>query len=125
YRGSFAAPPGDNPYRGLLPFEASHRGVFFGRRLEINAVVARLRAESIVLVTGDSGVGKSSLCRAGVIPAVVDGELGGAWQTLAIVPGHRPLTALASALGYPALLPRLRESPEILARELRRHAGDR
>jgi formylglycine-generating enzyme required for sulfatase activity len=116
---------GENPYRGLLPFEASHRGVFFGRRSEIDAVVERLRAEPIVLVTGDSGVGKSSLCRAGVVPAVVDGELGGAWQALTVVPGRHPLAALASAVGDPALAARLHEAPALLARELRRYAGDR
>ena len=120
-----AVAPGENPYRGLLPFDAGHRGVFFGRRSEIDAVVARLRADPIVLVTGDSGVGKSSLCRAGVVPAVVDGELGGAWQALSIVPGRRPLAALVSALGDPDLEPRLRETPALLARELRRRAGDR
>jgi formylglycine-generating enzyme required for sulfatase activity len=117
--------PGENPYRGLLPFEASHRGVFFGRRSEIDAVVARLCTESIVLVTGDSGVGKSSLCRAGVLPTVLDGALGGAWQVLTIVPGRQPLDALASAIGDPGLASRLRETPALLPRELRRYAGDR
>jgi len=116
---------GENPYRGLLPFEATHRGVFFGRRSEIDAVVGRLRGEPIVLVTGDSGVGKSSLCRAGVVPAVVDGELGGEWRVISIVPGQRPLTALATALDDFALVPRLLEAPALLTRELRRHAGDR
>jgi formylglycine-generating enzyme required for sulfatase activity len=116
---------GENPYRGLLPFEASHRGVFFGRGSEIDAVVARLQLEPIVLVTGDSGVGKSSLCRAGVVPAVLEGELGGAWQALTLVPGDHPLTALVSALGDPALIGRLREAPATLARKLRRYAGDR
>jgi hypothetical protein len=116
---------GENPYRGLLPFEAAHRGLFFGRRSEIDAVVSRLRADPVVLVTGDSGVGKSSLCRAGVVPAVVDGELGGAWQAVTVVPGRRPLTALAVALGDPDLVARLRETPAALPRELRRCAGDR
>jgi len=116
---------GENPYRGLQPFEASHRGLFFGRRSEVDTVVARLRAESILLVTGDSGVGKSSLCRAGVVPAVLDGELGEAWQALTIVPGRHPLGALAAAIGAPDLVVRLRETPALLARELRRHAGDR
>jgi len=59
------------------------------------------------------------------VPAVVDGELGGAWQALTIVPGRHPLAALASVLGDPALVERLREAPAVLARELRRYAGDR
>jgi formylglycine-generating enzyme required for sulfatase activity len=113
---------GENPYRGLLPFEASHRGLFFGRRSEVDAVVERLRGTAVVLVTGDSGVGKSSLCRAGVVPAVVDGELGGAWQALTIVPGERPLSALASALGEP--VGPMREDPARLVRALRKRAGD-
>ena len=62
-----ALPPG-NPYRGILPFEAEHRGVFFGRASEVALLVARVRSESFVLVAGDSGVGKSSLVRAGVPP---------------------------------------------------------
>ncbi|HMG57601.1 MAG TPA: serine/threonine-protein kinase, partial [Kofleriaceae bacterium] len=115
---------GENPYRGLLPFDASHRGLFFGRRSEVDTVVARLRAESIVLVTGDSGVGKSSLCRAGVVPAVLEGELGGAWQAIAMVPGRHPLGALAAAIGAPELVAGMREAPALLARELRRHAGN-
>jgi formylglycine-generating enzyme required for sulfatase activity len=119
--------PGENPYRGLLPFEASHRGVFFGRGSEIDGVMSLLRSAPIVLVTGESGVGKSSLCRAGVIPAVLDGDLepGRSWQSLTIVPGQRPLTALMSAIGEAALVPTLRETPAILPRELRRYAGDR
>jgi len=87
-------------------------------------VVGRLRAEPIVLVTGDSGVGKSSLCGAGVLPAVLDGALGENWQTISVVPGHRPLSALCTAMGDPDLVPRLRETPALLARELRRHAGN-
>ena len=40
------------------------------------ALLERMRAAPFVLVTGDSGVGKSSLCRAGVLPAVLEGALG-------------------------------------------------
>lgn len=62
--------PQGNPYRGLLPFESTHRGVFFGRSAEVSQVVDRLRTRSFVLVAGDSGVGKSSLVRAGILPAL-------------------------------------------------------
>ncbi|MGK3971534.1 protein kinase [Sorangium sp. So ce118] len=92
--------PEGNPYRGLRPFEAEHRALFFGREGDIRAVLDRLRAEPLVVVAGDSGVGKSSLCRAGVLPRVVEGALGEgrAFQVLSLVPGRRPLAALAAAL---------------------------
>jgi eukaryotic-like serine/threonine-protein kinase len=115
----------ENPYRGLRPFESSHRGVFFGRGLEVGVIVERLRTDSVVVVAGDSGVGKSSLCRAGVIPAILDGALGGgrAWRTLTVVPGRRPLAAMAAALEEPDLAARVLAEPELLARELHRRAG--
>jgi eukaryotic-like serine/threonine-protein kinase len=115
----------ENPYRGLRPFESSHRGVFFGRGLEVGVLVERLRTDSVVVVAGDSGVGKSSLCRAGVVPAVLDGALGGgrSWRTLTVVPGRRPLASLAAALDDPELAGRVLAEPELLARELHRRAG--
>jgi formylglycine-generating enzyme required for sulfatase activity len=114
-----------NPYRGLRAFEAEHRGVFFGRGLEVGELVERLRTQAVVVVAGDSGVGKSSLCRAGVIPAIVDGALGDgrAWRAITVIPGRRPLTALASALGAPGLEVRIAEDPGLLARELHHRAG--
>ena len=38
--------PEGNPYRGLLPFEAEHRSLFFGRRSEIGTLVERLRTDA-------------------------------------------------------------------------------
>ncbi len=88
-----------NPYRGLQAFEARHRAVFFGRGAEIRAVVDRLRAEPFVLVAGDSGVGKSSLCRAGVLPVFTEQALDRrTWTTISLMPGRRPLQTLVSAL---------------------------
>ena len=95
--------PEGNPYRGLRPFEAEHRALFFGRDAEIRAVLERLRSDPRVVVAGDSGVGKSSLCRAGVLPLVNDGALGEtSWRVVRLVPGRRPVVALAAALS-PAL----------------------
>lgn len=92
--------PEGNPYRGLLPFEAEHRSLFFGRRSEIGTLVERLRTDACVLVAAESGVGKSSLCRAGVIPLVAEGVLGSgrSWRVVTMVPGRHPLRALTQAL---------------------------
>jgi formylglycine-generating enzyme required for sulfatase activity len=89
-----------NPYRGLAPFEAEHRSLFFGREADIRAVLERLRSRPLVLVAGDSGTGKSSLCRAGVLPRVAAGALdaGREHATLTLWPGLRPLDALAATL---------------------------
>ena len=89
---------GDAPYRGLRPLGADDRAVFFGRDAEVRAVVERLRTERVALIAGDSGVGKSSLVAAGVLPAIVDGALGARFTVARLVPGRRPLAALAAAL---------------------------
>jgi formylglycine-generating enzyme required for sulfatase activity len=92
--------PVGNPYRGLRAFDVQHRALFFGRSAEVGVLVDRLRTEAFVVVAGDSGVGKSSICRAGVLPLVVEGGLGGgrAWATCTMIPGKRPRAALAAAL---------------------------
>jgi len=119
--------PEGNPYRGLRPFEAEHRALFFGRDAEIRAVLERLRSDPRVVLAGDSGVGKSSLCRAGVLPLVNDGALGEmSWRVVRLVPGGRPLVALASALSVAlevneeALGAWLASEPAALARALQR-----
>lgn len=90
----------DNPYRGLQAFEAEHRDLFFGRGAELRAVLERMRSDSFVLVAGDSGVGKSSLCRAGVAPSIVDGAVDPErrWTYATMTPGRRPFRALVSLL---------------------------
>ncbi len=92
--------PEGNPYRGLLPFEAEHRALFFGRRSEMGTLLDRLRTESCVLVAAESGIGKSSLCRAGLLPLVSEGALGNGrkWRVASLVPGRHPARALASVL---------------------------
>jgi serine/threonine protein kinase/formylglycine-generating enzyme required for sulfatase activity len=131
-KGRVAAVPEGNPYRGLHTFEAEHRALFFGRRAEVGTLIERLRTEPLVTVAGDSGVGKSSLCRAGLLPAVTDGALGGGrtWTVIRVVPGRSPLlafgAALAPLLGLDdgAVVRRIRAHPGALARSLRKRLGD-
>jgi formylglycine-generating enzyme required for sulfatase activity len=120
------AVPEGNPYRGLHAFEATHGPLFFGRDSETRGILERLRAEPCVAVTGDSGVGKSSICRAAVLPRV-SAWLGDErrWSVTTLVPGAHPVAALAAALaphlGAPeaALAQRMTEDPSAAARELR------
>ena len=92
------AVPEGNPYRGLAAFQAEQRTLFFGRGTASEELVRRMKSDSLVVVAGDRGVGKSSLCRAGALPAAQTGGLGGAWSVLGFVPGRSPLASLAAAL---------------------------
>ncbi|MGH3771336.1 MAG: hypothetical protein ACRDRW_08070 [Pseudonocardiaceae bacterium] len=58
----------DCPYVGLVPFDESDAPYFFGRQRECEVVVANLTASRLTLLYAASGVGKSSVLRAGVLP---------------------------------------------------------
>jgi WD40 repeat protein len=56
------------PYVGLIPFTESESAYFFGRERDIEIIVANLTAARLTLLYAASGVGKSSVLRAGVVP---------------------------------------------------------
>ncbi len=94
------------PYRGLLPFSEADAEIFYGReRLTTDlAVVAAEQASrgGLVVVSGASGAGKSSLLRAGLLPALARGlQVQGSarWPRLVMTPAKEPLTELATQLG--------------------------
>ncbi|MGW4930936.1 nSTAND1 domain-containing NTPase [Agromyces sp. NPDC004153] len=58
------------PYRGLQPFGVDDEELFFGRDADIAAALTRLARSGFLAVSGASGSGKSSLVRAGVVPAL-------------------------------------------------------
>jgi DNA-binding SARP family transcriptional activator/WD40 repeat protein len=84
------------PYRGLAPFDVEDAGDFFGRDDEIELCLSRLQATEMLVVTGPSGSGKSSLVRAGVVPAL----RAGGRPVVVIVPGTDPEAALAEAVSH-------------------------
>lgn len=88
------------PYRGLEPFDEEHAPLFFGREESVVALVERLRVHRFVAVVGASGTGKSSLVRAGLLPALACGALPEAdtWRRAIMVPGQDPLGSLRAAL---------------------------
>jgi WD40 repeat protein len=90
-----------NPWRGLQPYERTHSDLFFGRRRVSEALAERVLRESLVVVTGPSGIGKSSLVRAGLLPRMDVRR----FKPVVIRPGAAPFASLAAGLptsGVPA-----------------------
>ncbi len=90
------------PYRGLDAFDETNAALFFGRQRVVVELVERMCDHRLLAVVGPSGSGKSSLVRAGLLPALrtngVPGSAG--WQILApMVPGSDPGAALDRVLG--------------------------
>lgn len=120
-----------NPYRGLLPFDAAHESLFFGRDADIMAIIERLLRHKLIIVAGDSGVGKSSLCKAGVLPKLADHlEQKNSWLTVSVTPGKDPMQnvihALASALKLDVLRLqfKLASNPEQALRDIHHRLGE-
>jgi WD40 repeat protein/DNA-binding SARP family transcriptional activator len=91
---------GTCPYPGLLPYDAEDADSFFGREADVAACLRKLRDSRVVAVVGPSGIGKSSLVRAGVVASLIRSG------TLVVVttPGDRPTESLL------ALKPRGRQT---------------
>ncbi|MFI5357987.1 MAG: AAA family ATPase, partial [Opitutales bacterium] len=90
-----------NPFPGLRCFLSEEDYLFFGRHEQIEDLLRRLRTNRLVAVVGTSGSGKSSLVRAGLLPAVLGGgmaQAGSAWEIAVMRPGGSPLAHLARAL---------------------------
>ena len=101
------------PYLGLAAFGPQNASWFFGREEETAALVARLAGQltrpGVLMVLGPSGSGKSSLLRAGLVPAIAGGALpvrGTQWWPLDLMtPGRRPLLELATRVAVLAGIP--------------------
>jgi formylglycine-generating enzyme required for sulfatase activity len=94
----------DSPYPGLDHFTKKYAPVFFGREAEVRAILDRMRGPNgrFVIVSGDSGTGKSSVIHAGVVPKIEQLGLGDHKRVLCIrmLPsqGRHPFAALMNAL---------------------------
>lgn len=88
------------PYLGLETFGEADARLFFGRSADIQQLLEKLKAARFLAVIGASGAGKSSLVRAGLIPALRhDGLPGsGEWPVCIFKPGTKPLAELALQL---------------------------
>jgi WD40 repeat protein/DNA-binding SARP family transcriptional activator len=88
------------PYKGLAAYGPDDAAYFVGRERLVAEMLARLVGAELLAVVGPSGSGKSSLVRAGLLPALAAGTLPGSerWRQLLLTPGDRPAEALDRAL---------------------------
>jgi len=109
FSGIEAPAPGEPPFKGLQYFDEVDSDIFYGRELLTAKLVNHLRETKFLsVVIGASGSGKSSLVRAGLIPALknerelLDGikppEGSSEWQVHIITPTAHPIEALAIEL---------------------------
>jgi len=120
-----------NPYKGLRAFGEADVADFQGREMLVQQLLGRMAEESdlerFLAIIGPSGSGKSSLAKAGLIPALRRGALPGSenWFVVDLTPGLRPFEELAEALQRVAVHPpddpllELRRDPFGLVRLLR------
>ncbi len=124
-----------NPYKGLQAFDDADSDRFFGRERLVSELVARFAGDTIssrcAIVVGPSGSGKSSVVRAGLVPAIRAGRVAGSdeWFITTMIPGTDPFEALEAALLRIAvnppvsLLDQLRDGRRGILRSVRRCLG--
>ena len=109
-------PPGDNPYKGLDAFQQEDAEVFFGREAFVERLLTRLDRNGstprFLALVGPSGSGKSSVIRAGLIPALKQGHLpgGNTWALTTMSPRTNPFFELEAALRAVAM----KHQPDLL-----------
>ena len=93
------------PFKGLQFFDEVDAALFFGREALTAVLLDHLKQHRFLAVVGASGSGKSSIVRAGLLPALrhggvtANGRTSDQWPIHLITPGDEPLKALAAALG--------------------------
>lgn len=109
-----------NPYVGLHAFDEADADRFFGRETLIAELANALEQHPMITVVGPSGSGKSSVVRAGLIPALRHGAVPGSdqWFITTMLPGRDPIAAFETALLRVAVNP-----PDSLRRQLADDGG--
>lgn len=93
-----------SPFKGLQHYKEADAHLFFGRESLIQDFIEHLNNQQFLAIIGASGSGKSSLVRAGLIPAIRQRQVkinqisSDKWNVHTISPGHTPLKALAATL---------------------------
>lgn len=84
------------PYKGLASYQPEDAHSFYGREILIDELLRRIQVQRVLVVGGPSGSGKSSLVRAGLIPAVRAGAItdSNTWPVVLLTPGRDPVDEL-------------------------------
>ncbi len=89
------------PFKGLAAFDVADARYFFGRELLVRQLVTKLVGTGLLGVIGPSGSGKSSVVRAGLLPALAGGVLPGFEDARPVImrPGEHPPADLSALVG--------------------------
>jgi energy-coupling factor transporter ATP-binding protein EcfA2 len=92
--------PKVNPFPGLRSFNYEESHLFFGREQHIKDLLKKLNTNHFVAIVGTSGSGKSSLVRAGLLPAIEKqgGPDDSTWCITTMKPGNTPLRNMAASV---------------------------
>ena len=123
------------PYKGLRSYEVEDAFLFFGRMHDLNIVFHDalklhygVKNNNFLAIVGDSGTGKSSFAKAGILAALKNGQFEGSenWKQIIIKPGTKPLEQLSEALKVNDILEDsaqfekdVLEKKDVLARKIR------
>ena len=90
----------ENPYKGLRAFEETDAEDFYGRESLVSELISAVGEHRLVAIVGPSGIGKSSVVKAGLVPALRRGVLAGSqiWLISDMFPGSYPYEELTAAL---------------------------
>ena len=115
-----------SPFRGLQQFDFEHALIYCGRTALVSQLIETLRSRGasghgFLMVTGMSGVGKSSLVRAGVLPMLTRPrviESVSTWRRAVFIPnlqGEGLIAGFAASLLHEDALPELKDNPAPVA----------